>query len=82
MNCATYVFIGLTIFLLIVVLFLIKRVLSLKQKPIGTLRIDSSDPDDGPYLFLELNQSIADVKLQDKKFVILAVDATNYLSQK
>ena len=70
------------IILAIIIVFIIFLVLSLKQKPIGTLRIDSSDPDDGPYLFLELNQSIADVKLQDKKFVVLAVDATNYLSQK
>lgn len=82
MNLATYVFSGLAMFLLITVLFLIKRISKLEQKPIGTLRIDSSDPDDGPYLFLELNQSIANLKLQDKKFVILEVDATNYLSQK
>ena len=26
-----------------------------QEKPIGSLRIDQSDPDSGPYLFLELD---------------------------
>ena len=61
---------------------LIKKISSLKQEPIGKLRIDSSDPHDGPYLFLELKQSVEAVKLQDKKYVLLEVDATDFLSQK
>ena len=26
-----------------------------QEKPIGSLRVDQSDPDSGPYLFLELD---------------------------
>ena len=31
-----------------------------KEKPVGSLRVDESDPDSGPYLFLELDRSGAD----------------------
>ena len=61
---------------------LIKKVSSLDQEPIGKLRIDSSDPYDGPYLFLELKQSVESVKLQDKKYVLLEVDATDFVPHK
>ena len=47
----------------------------LKRKISGTLKVDCSDPD-GPYLFLELNESLGEIK--KKEFVILGVD----LSQK
>lgn len=49
-----------------------------KWYPSGTLRIDSSDPD-GPYLFLELNESIRSVS--SKKQVILDVNTESYISQ-
>lgn len=48
-------------------------------KPIGTLRIDTSDPD-GPYLFLELDEGID--KFYKKDFVMLSVNTENYVSQK
>ena len=51
-----------------------------KEKPIGTLRIDQSDPDDNPYLFLELETS-PDV-LKQRKTVMLKVNVENYISQK
>lgn len=50
-----------------------------KRKPIGTLRIDSSDPD-GPYLFLELEVNPEVVKKE--KYVLLKVDTKSYISQK
>ena len=31
-----------------------------REKPVGSLRVDESDPDSGPYLFLELDRSGAD----------------------
>ena len=49
------------------------------NEPIGTLRIDSSDPD-GPYLFLELSSNVDIVK--SKKYVTLKVDTKNYITQK
>ena len=43
----------------------------------GYLRIDRSDPD-GPYLFLELNESVESVAAN--KFVLLQVKQENFLN--
>lgn len=50
------------------------------QKPVGTLRIDHSDPDDGPYPFLELPPDGLHL-IQSKKQVVLTVSTENYISQ-
>lgn len=50
------------------------------NKPIGNLRIDESDPIDGPYLFLELESRPESFKHLDH--VKLKVKAENYISQK
>ena len=47
---------------------------------IGNLRIDRSDPNEDPYLFLELFNGIH--TFSDKKTVHLKVRAENYVSQK
>lgn len=52
-----------------------------RDKPIGSLRVDQSDPDSGPYLFLELSPDGAD-EIYKKKYVSLRVDLKNYISQK
>ena len=49
------------------------------QVSVGTLRIDRSDPNDVPYLFLELSTSPNEVG--KKKYVMLKVSTENYLSQ-
>lgn len=49
----------------------------LKKEPIGTIRVDNSDPDSQPYLFLELYNGKWN-RLQQDKFITLKVD----LSQK
>ena len=49
------------------------------DEPIGDLRVDQSDPYDGPYLFLEL-RTTPDFKKLDK--VTLNVKLENYISQK
>lgn len=50
------------------------------EKPIGTLRIDNSDPEDGPYLFLELTPT-ADINyIKTKKHVTMQVRVKNYIS--
>ncbi len=51
--------------------------LLLVKEPIGTLRVDSSDPDSPPFLFLEIDSGKG-YKLQKDKRVTLIVD----LSQK
>lgn len=52
-----------------------------RDKPIGSLRVDQSDPDSGAYLFLELSPGGAD-EIYNKKYVSLQVDLKDYISQK
>ena len=51
-----------------------------RVKTIGTLVVDESDPEDGPYMFLELSVSPHDVKRMKK--VSMKVSVKNYISQK
>lgn len=46
-------------------------------KSVGTLRVDNSDPDDEPYLFLELSKDISFIKR--KKCVVLKVNLKSYI---
>lgn len=55
-------------------------ILRKKDKAVGTLRIDTSDPEDGPYLFLELSTDPR--ALMSRKTVILDVNTESYISQK
>lgn len=50
------------------------------SKRMGNLRIDMSDPDDKPYLFLELKGDIR--KLCHKKQIILRIKKENYIPHK
>lgn len=43
---------------------------------IGTLRIDKSDPNEEPYMFLELDKGIGDIS--SKKHIVLRVSTNNY----
>ena len=52
--------------------------IAVKTASIGTLRIDQSDPEDSPYLFLELNKNIT--VISSKKYVTMKVDLRNYIS--
>lgn len=47
------------------------------KKPIGVLRVDSSDPD-GPYFFLELTTDPNIIKKED--YITLKVDTRSYIS--
>lgn len=53
---------------------------NIHRKPVGTLRIDHSDPDDAPYLFLEMAQDPR--VLMQRRYVRLKVNTQNYISQK
>ena len=46
---------------------------------VGSLRIDQSDPDSGPYLFLELSHKGADA-IYKKRYVVLKVNIKDYIS--
>jgi hypothetical protein len=52
----------------------------LRLRSVGYLRIDSSDPDDGPYLFLELTSEIR--TFRNRKYVVMDVRDENYISHK
>ena len=50
-----------------------------REKPVGSLRVDESDPDSGPYLFLELSHKGADA-IYKKRYVVLKVNIKDYIS--
>lgn len=52
----------------------------LHRKSSGSIRIDNSIPEDGPYLFLEMNSDPN--ALKDHKYVTLEVKFENFISQK
>lgn len=49
-----------------------------RMRSVGSLRIDTSDPDDGPYLFLELSKDVGAV--YQKKYVTLKVNTKSFIS--
>lgn len=51
-----------------------------RKKPVGTLRVDRSDPDEAPYLFLELEQD-GMTKIHQNKTVLFKVDLNSYLTR-
>ena len=50
-----------------------------RRDVVGSLRVDQSDPDSGPYLFLELSHKGANV-IYKKKYLVLKVDLKDYIS--
>ena len=52
----------------------------LHKEAIGLLRIDQSDPDSGPYLFLEVSRQGMSA-IYKKKYVVLKTEVKNYISQ-
>lgn len=50
-----------------------------RRDVVGSLRVDQSDPDSGPYLFLELSHKGANV-IYKKKYVVLKVNLKDYIS--
>ena len=48
------------------------------KKTAGSLRVDQSDPDSGPYLFLELSQRGIS-ELYRKKYIVLKINISDYI---
>ena len=48
---------------------------------LGVLKVDNSDKDSEPYLFMEINRNRAN-DIYSKKYIVLKVDLKNYISQK
>ena len=59
---------------------IIATTLFIRLRSVGTLRIDRSDPEDGPYLFLELTSRPEEVA--KKAYITLRVDLESYISHK
>lgn len=53
-----------------------------REKPVGSLRVDESDPDSGPYLFLELDHRSGADAIYKQRYVRLRVELKNYISHK
>lgn len=51
-----------------------------RRKSVGSLRIDTSDPEDNPYLFLELSKDVGEV--YRKKYITLRVNTKNFIPHK
>lgn len=49
----------------------------LRLLSVGSLRIDASDPDDNPYLFLELSKDIGEI--YKKKYVMMKVNLKSFI---
>lgn len=67
------------VFLLGVLIGTIIYAIAVKTASVGTLRIDQSDPEDSPYLFLELEKGLH--TFSSKKYVTMKVKRENYISQ-
>ena len=48
-----------------------------RMRSVGSLRIDTSDPEDGPYLFLELTKDVGIV--YQRKYVTFKVNTKSYI---
>lgn len=53
---------------------------SYRTKKVGTLRVDHSDPDSGPYLFLEIDSGKSHLIRQNQS-ILLDVDLNGYISR-
>ena len=62
------------------VIFMVGIVLYHDRHTIGTIRVDHSDPDERPYLFLDLNIEPEDLYYRDR--VICNVDCVDFIPQK
>ena len=65
-------------FLVGVLIGTILYAISIKTASVGTLRIDQSDTEDSPYLFLELKKNVNNIA--SNKYVIMEVKRENYIS--
>ena len=73
----TYILVGIVCYFIGLLTYLVV----LKPNPVGNLRIDRSDPDDEPYLFLEIERGKLE-DIRDKRMIFLRVLNQNYITRK
>jgi len=49
-----------------------------QTRSVGSLQIDTSDPDDSPYLFLELSKNVDEI--YKKKYVMMKVNLKSFIT--
>lgn len=76
----SHLLMSILIYLVCVLIGYITARLTAPVKTIGTLVIDRSDKEDGPYLFLELDKEVQ--VIESDEYVTMKVEARDYLSQK
>lgn len=73
--------------ILIIILLIVNSIICVlttkrlsRGKFVGRLRIDRSDPEDGPYMFAEIFKGVGDISKM--RYVTFEVCNENYISQK
>ena len=64
-----------------IVVGIILHIIFSRIKSVGTIRVDYSDPDSGPYLFLELKHGGMET-MRKKKYVLFEVNLKSYIPHK
>ena len=72
-----YIFYALGILTGVIIMLVVYRFV--RPLDVGYLRVDHSDPDDGPYMFLELTEDLQ--TLSEQKTVRLRVKLEDYISR-
>lgn len=77
MDCMIWIIAGLAVGLIFG--YLVGK--HYKKVPVGTLRVDRSDPTEAPYLFLEIEHGGVE-RIEREKEVLFRVDLNSYLPRK
>lgn len=64
-----------------IIVGIILHIVFSRIKPVGTIRVDHSDPDSGPYLFLEVNHGGMET-IRKKRYVLFEVNLKSYIPHK
>lgn len=62
-----------------ILICIIVAIIYVKIRYFGVLRVDTSDPEEPPYLFFEVSKSM-DAILKKERFVVLKILPKNYVS--
>lgn len=71
---------SVVIFVVVALIGCILTTIASRVKSVGSLRIDTSDPDDNPYLFLELSKDVGEV--YRKNYIMLKVNTKSFIPHK
>lgn len=70
----------ITVFVIGVLVGRVFTIIIARINSVGSLRVDTSEPDDNPYLFLELSKDTNCIFR--KKYITLKINTKNFVSRK